>query len=831
MRKFLALLLAVAALIAAVWAFLRRFLPKTQGLVQVPGLRGPVEIIRDAWGVPHIYADHEEDLFFAQGYVHAQDRLWQMELQRRAGAGRLSEILGEPTLEVDRMFRILGLNRAAEAEAALLQGETKEALEAYSAGVNAYIAREGRLSLEFALLRFKPEPWRPVDSLYWAKVMANNLSGNWVNELIRARLTRKLGAGPAADLEPGYPADNPPCVVMPSLGAATAPQADGTDATRPSSGWRNSATLEALKLVETLLTAPTISPPGASGSSVAGLPIGPGASNQWVLSGRHTDTGKPLLANDTHMPVAMPSIWYQVHLAGGRYHVAGVSFPGVPGVIVGHNERCAWGMTTAWQDCQDLYVEKLNPDNPQQYEFEGQWHNAQIVTERIQVKGRPEPVEETVMITRHGPIISGLVGEETPLALRWVALDPTDVVGSALRYDRASNWEEFREALAAWAVPSHNFVYADVDGNIAFMQAGWMPVRAKGHGIAPVPGWSGEYEWERYLTLDELPQVLNPESGWIVVANNLVADDNYGHFLSADLENPCRAQRILELVEAQETVTASDCLRFQRDTYSDQAERFVRHLLPIQPTNTREHQALTYLREWDYRLDGDSVAATLYQVCRLRALHLVFDSHLDELVDAYVGLGFLPANDTSPYHDRSFVRLLEMLDNPSDSYWLKDSETGIPRYPQELLHMALRQALKLLRESLGDDMAQWTWGRCNRIHFSHPVGSVKPLHLLFNRGPYPMPGDRDTLLRAVSAPKFPQDPVLVVDALLFIADLSDWERCRIMVPGGQSGHVASKHYADLIPLWREGVTLSLPFNFASVKRQMRDRLVLVGDDQ
>jgi penicillin amidase len=437
-------------------------------------------------------------------------------------------------------------------------------------------------------------------------------------------------------------------------------------------------------------------------------------------------------------------------------------------------------------------------------------------------------VVEEVVITRHGPIVSGLTGEPVPLALRWAALEPSDLIGSALAASRAAGWEEFRQGLAGWAAPPHNFVYADVAGNIGFIQAGWVPVRAKGYGMAPVPGWSSEYEWQRYLTVDEWPQAQNPESGWIGVANNLVVDPNYPHFISADLENPCRAARLVHLITSQDKVTIGDFARFQLDTYSAQAERFAGHLARLQPTNQREHDALTYLREWDHRLEPDSVAASLYHVCRLRALHLVFDAYLGDLAAAYVGVGTTSLSAASPYHGRSFVRLLDMLDKPGDTYWMRDAQTGIPQLPSEVLHRALRQALKLLREQLGDDMAQWTWGRLNRIHFAHPIGSVKPFNLVFNRGPYPLGGDHDTLLRASGKPSFPLEPVAVVDALRFIADPSDWDRCRIMIPGGQSGHVASRHYADRIPLWREGLLLSMPYSRAAVMRQARERLVLAG---
>ena len=801
--------------------FLRRPMPRTRGTVCLSGLEGSVEVLRDRWGVPHIYADSAKDLFFAQGYVHAQDRLWQMELQRRVGSGRLSEVLGEVTLEVDRFFRVLGLHRVAEAEAEALDAETRQVLESYVAGVNAYVtSRRGRLSVEFSLLRFQPAPWRPVDCLYWAKVMAWNLGGNWASELIRGRMAAKLGADRAADLEPFYPSDNP--TIVPGGG-----RPEGVE--RLPNGWRSDGLGDALRLVESLFQTGAAPDPALP---LPGLTQAAGGSNQWVVTGRRSVTGRPLLANDTHMALQMPAVWYQVHLAGGDYNVTGVSLPGLPGVVVGHNDHCAWGLTTAWQDAQDFYIEKLSPDSPDRYEYKGEWIDAEVIQEEIQVKGRDEPVVQKVVVTRHGPIISELIGEAVPLALRWVALEPGNLLRSALRYDRARNWDEFRAALGDWSTPAHNFVYADVEGNIGYLQAGWMPIRAKGYGLAPVPGWTGEYEWEGYLSLDELPQAYNPEEGWLATANNLVVDANYPYFVSADLENPCRARRIVDLITSKTNFTVNDFAHLQRDTYSAQAERFVHHLLTLEPRGEQERRALAYLRNWDYCMSPNSVAASIYQVCRLRALHVLWDDHLGELADSYVGVGLTPLGEASPYHGRSFVRLLELLDgseNEREDFWLRDPAGGSQRSRQALLRQALREALELLRKELGRDMARWTWGRLNKTYFAHAVGSVKPLNLFFNRGPYSMGGDQDTLLRVLGQPRFPFEPASGGDALRFIADPSDWENCRMVIPGGQSGHVASRHYADLIPLWLQGRLLPMPFERTAVERHAKRRLRLVPE--
>jgi penicillin amidase len=489
-------------------------------------------------------------------------------------------------------------------------------------------------------------------------------------------------------------------------------------------------------------------------------------------------------------------------------------------------------MTTAWQDVQDLYVEKLHPEKAHLYEYQGQWLEAQVIREEIRVKGQDAPLMQTVVITRHGPIISPVVGEETPLALRWVALEPNKLLSSIPRYNRARNWQEFRAALGDWSAPPHNFVYADTEGNIGYLQAGWVPIRAKGYGLAPMAGWTGEHEWQGYLSLDDLPQAYNPDEGWLVTANQLVVDEAYAHYLSSDLENPSRACRVVDLITSKTGLTAEDFAQFQLDSYSAQAERFAGHLLAVEPQSEGERRALDYLERWDGRMEPDSVAASLYQVTRLRTLHLVFDGHLGELANSYVGLNDVtPLGGSSPYHGRSIVRLLNLLDGQGDDYWLRDPASGQPRSRQAVLRQALGEALEMLAAEFGAEMDRWTWGRLNRVHFAHPMGSVKPLHLLFNRGPYPAGGDADTLLRASGEPRFPFEPAVSGDAMRFLADPSDWEQCRIIVPGGQSGHVASRHYADLIPLWREGRFQSMPFGREQVERQAAGRLVLVPETE
>ncbi|MGD1993661.1 MAG: penicillin acylase family protein, partial [Anaerolineae bacterium] len=536
-RILLALLLVVSVVGLAGVAYgtvtLRRVWPRTDGTVQVSGLEDEATVIRDSWGIPHIYASTSHDLFLAQGYAHAQDRFWQMEFWRRIGAGRLAEILGESAVDSDRFIRTVGWHRTAARELELLDDESRAALEAYAEGVNAYISsHRGRLGLEFTILGltgtdFEPEPWTALNTLTWAKVMSWDLGGNMSNELLRAQIADKLGASAIDVLMPPYDEDHP--VIVP----------------HPLSRTTLDAVPEAADMIHPLGTG-------------AGL-----GSNSWVIAGSRTATGMPLLANDPHLGIQMPSIWYEVGLhcdpVGPEcpFNVVGSSFPSAPGVIIGHNDRIAWGVTNLGPDVQDLFIERINLENPSQYQFQGEWHDIDIVREVIEVAGREEPLVVDVRITRHGPIINDVGGgtEEKwtfgwqPLALSWTALQPGTLIRSLLLLDQARNWEEFRHAISYWDAPSQNVVYADVEGNIGYQSPGRIPIRAAGDGTMPVPGWSGEYEWVDTIPYDGLPRSFNPAEGYVVTANNAVVRPDYPYFLTSDWSEGFRAQRIVDLIE------------------------------------------------------------------------------------------------------------------------------------------------------------------------------------------------------------------------------------------------------------------------------------------
>lgn len=575
LKKTLVTAANLAGLTAGTYNLLmRRPVAQKSGTLHIQGLHEPVEIITHTYGVPHIYAQTEDDLFFAQGYIHAQERLWQMELNCRLCSGRLSEIVGDALLETDRFCRRLGMHRSAAEEVTRLSAANVRILDAYARGVNIFIAyNEGKLPVEFTLLHFQPEPWKPADTIQWAKMMGWTLGGNWETEITRARLVAKLGIERTSQLEAGYDPSHP--LIIPS----------GAEYQGINPGLR-----EQYEQIQEL-----------SGFSIFG------GSNNWVVDGTMTATGSPILCNDPHLGQAVPSVWYECHLIAGDLDVTGVSFPGTPGIIIGHNQHIAWGLTNAVSDVQDLYIEKFNPENPDQYEYQGKWEEAEIIREEIQVKGQDQPVIEKVRITRHGPILTSSQqtsdGKEdvaktgdVPLALRWVGLEQCNIISAVPKLNRATNWEEFRAALRDWDLPPQNFVYADQQGNIGYIMAGAIPIRNQGQALLPSPGWTGDYEWTGYIPFDELPQTYNPEQHFIATANNRVVDDNYPYYITHEWLNGYRAQRIRDLLKSKDKLTLADMAKIQSDQYSLPATEIVPYLLKMQGETALEKTALQIYR-------------------------------------------------------------------------------------------------------------------------------------------------------------------------------------------------------------------------------------------
>jgi penicillin amidase len=784
-------LLVVLLLVASGgYVFVRRSFPKTDGTIQIAGLKSRVEVYRDQHGIPHLYADNLEDLFFTQGYVHAQDRLWQMEFNRRIGNGTLSEVLGETTLSTDRFLRTMGLRRAAEADWAALEAETRLALESYAAGVNAFIeSHEDRLPLEFTILGFKPAPWTPLDSLVWGKVMAWDLGSNWETELLWAKLVDKLGKEKVQELLPPYP-DQAPFIVPPEV--------------------KSYAGLGA-GILDEYARAKAFLDWGGEG-------VG---SNNWVVDGAKTTTGMPLLANDPHLGLGLPSIWYEMGLHGGGFDVVGASFPGAPCIIIGHNQHIAWGVTNVGPDVQDLYIEKINPTNPHQYQVQGQWEDMEVVQEEIKVKGRDEPVLLEVRLTCHGPIINDVAEslEDSPeaLAFRWTALEGGQLFQSVYMLNQARNWEEFRAALRYWGVPAQNFVYADVEGNIGYQMPGNIPIRANGQGLVPVPGWTEEYEWTGYIPFDELPSAYNPATRFIVTANNKVVPDDYPYFISYEWSAPYRAQRVVHLLTAKDKLSVQDFGQIQADTYSIPGEKLVPYLLASEPQGTLEEQAMEHLRAWDFRAEADSPGAAIFQVFYLKLVENTLADELgEEMFEDYL--------DRGEFHRMALERLMEQPASP----WFDDVSTPEVERRDEIVQRSFKGAIAYLSDRFGDTPSRWTWGRLHTMTFVHnPLGQsgIGPLEKLFNRGPIPARGSGYT----VDAASFDDtEPFAMNFGVSYrqIIDLGDWGNSLFIHTTGQSGYPLHRHYADMMAPWQAVEYHPMHFDKASIEADKEGVLVL-----
>ncbi len=773
--------------------------PVTTGTLDLPGLRAKVEVFRDRWGLPHIYAANHHDLFMAQGFVHAQERMWQMEVNRRLAKGQLAAAFGAVALDTDRLTRTLGFTRLAQADLALLDDHALEALEAYAGGVNAFLDRR-RLPVEFRLTGVRPDRWTPLDTLAFGRVMIFNLSNGWANELVRAQLIEKLGPARAADLEIQWPERDLP--TLPDGIVFNRLQPDG-------------------KL--TAERGPFLG---------RGLDGGGHGSNAWAIAGWRSTTGKPLLCNDMHLHLTTPGVWYMNHLVGGDYEVTGVSLPGAPGVIIGHNARIAWGATLTLSDTQDVFVEKLDPANPGRYEFKGEWLECEVSREAITVKGRAAPHVEEVRLTRHGPIVGQLVkGAGETIALSSYALRPSTTVSGFVNLDRAQGWDDFVEAARRITAPSLNIVYADVDGNIGYWVAGTHPVRAQGQGTVPLPGWSGEYEWVGEIPFEAMPHALNPERGYVVTCNHrIVGTDGpagrlYPHYLGSGWMNGYRAQRLVAEIERKGRVSPEDCRSFQVDFHSLPGLELVRRLQDIATADPEAGLALKLLREWNGWLGADSVGGAVYQVTLSRLVQNLIGATLGpELRDKFMGAkGPHPLLvPTTEFIGHSTVTVFKMLDDP-DSVWVKEAGGR-----EKVIEKSLTEAARWLRQTLGPDPAGWQWGKLHTITFPHSLAVQPPLDKVFNLGPHPIGGDTDTVCQTAFMPDAPYAEIAFAPSYREIVDLGDLTRSVHIAPPGNSGVLGDPHYGDLLPLWLKGEYIPALWKREQVEKEGAERVELQG---
>jgi penicillin amidase len=829
-RIAIGLLVVVLAFgIFGIWT-VRRSFPQVSGELEVAGLNESVEVVRDDWGVPHIYARNAHDLFMAQGYTHAQERFWQMDFWRHIGSARLSEMFGESQLGTDEFLRSLDFAGLAEQELEMMDEGLSDILQWYADGVNAYLSENdgAEISLEYAVLPlqnsgYEVEPWEPIHTLTWAKMMAWDLGGNMRAEIARAVLSAELPIDRVEQLYPRYPDDHPVIVEPDQMSA---------DASR-SSALLIAGSVDALASVDKAARAVW----DLTGGGFDGI-----GSNNWVVGGSMTQSGIPLLSNDTHLGIQMPSIWFEnaLHCVEDTpdcpYNVIGFTFAGVPGVVIGHNERIAWGVTNQAIDAQDLFIERVNPDNPDQYEVEGEWVDFDVRTEVIEVAGG-EPVTLDVRSTRHGPVISGTFLEEGELddtraiplpedyvvALSWTALSPSTLVEAIIGLNTAENYDDFRATTSKWDIAAQNVVYADVEGNIAYQSTGEVPVRAGGDGRYPVPGWTTEYDWVGYVPFEEMPSLFNPPQGFIETANQPVNRQGRLPFIGVEGAYGYRASRIQELIEARSDHTVRSMHEIQFDNRDGGAVILIPHLLEIDPRGATEvEEVQSRLRIWEendgFQVEGESSGAAIYQGVWRHVLANIFH---DELPEDYWPEG----------GSRWFEVVEGLLAEPDDPYWDDASTSGVESR-EDVLHKSMLDAHGELSDVLGDEPDEWSWGQLHVAHFENQTfgqSGIGPIEWLFNRTAPERVAGSESIVNAVGWDTNESYVVDWVPSERMVVDLADFTASTFIHTTGQSGHAFHPFYDNMIEPWTDGDHAPMYWTRTDVDENTSSTLTLIPD--
>jgi len=813
LRTVLRLILWIAAIAVvlvgtAIWWYVYRPLPQLDGSLVLPGLHAEVTVERDKWGVPHIRAASAEDLAEAQGYVLAQDRLWQMDLLRRAARGQLSEVLGPATLEIDKDFRKLNFSRAADVDMGMMGPEVRTILDAYARGVNAFMEQHSKhLPIEFTLLDYKPQPWRPTDTLMLGCYMYRTLTDTRVQEMDRAIVTRKVGPQLAKDLYSPDASMDHYVVGDPNLAkdphgvqAGDDPDDDEMDPE------------DVLKASRDLLPAPDSAANWPDLTAALGLAVRDWledsqreirqslGSNNWVVSGEHTATQKPLLANDMHLELTLPSIWYEVHLTAPGWNVKGFALPGAPMVVVGHNDRIAWGFTNNGADVLDLYMETLNPSNPDEYRVNGQWKKADVYDEVIKVKGAPDE-HLRLMVTRHGPVVKQ--EGNTVYAMRWTVLEPGALCSFYNWLGKAQNWGEFRELLKGIWGPGQNVVYADVDGNIGYILAARIPIRKKGHGEVPVPGDSDDYEWTGYIPFEQLPQVFNPDGGLIVTANARVTGPEYKPYITEHWEEPYRTARIYSLLHDKRDLRPEDMLKVQTDIFSYPhlfiGEQLVAAAKVAPPKDERARKLIQEAKDWNGMADANSSVVSFLNAAMYRSLYLLLRPYLGEESNRYKWRG---------------IAFLQRVLTERPARWLPSDYKNY----DELLSAAADLGVKQLEDTTQDkDPDDWQWKRFNYLDMLHPIGREGILRRLLSITDHPQSGTEYSP-RAASRHHGPSER--------FVANPASWDDSIMLITGGESGQPGSEHYRDQFSYWFDGQAIYGPFSDAAEAKVRKHVLTL-----
>ena len=796
MRRVFLLSLATAALVWCVLTPAAKVSSQSAATatrsMQVAGLRAPVTVRRDERSIPYIEAANDEDLYFAQGYVTASDRLWQMDLQRRTARGELSEIFGQATLAQDKLHRTLGFGRIIDQAAANLDPKFNIAVTSYAKGVNAFIESltEQTTPPEFRILQFKPRPWTPADSLAVGALMAEYLSTTWQLDVMRA----SLSSLPKEKREALLPETSPLDVLV--VGS------DRSRARGSSPAVREGVTISPAILAELneLVAAQRqsfellgLSPPALETIH---------ASNNWVVSGKRSATGKPLLANDPHIPASAPGVWYLSQLIAPGVHVAGVTFPGLPGIVAGHNERIAWGVTNLGPDVQDVYIEKFDKTDPTKYHTPSGLREAEVRQEQIKVRNSftstatdTQTVEVTV--TRHGPII--LEKDGTRYSLRWSLLDPATLqTGGIFNVNRARNWKEFTIALSSYRGPTQNFVYADIDGHIGYYGAGWIPIRKSGDGSVPYDGATDDGEWTGFIPFAKLPHLYDPPSGMIVTANQRVVGSSYPYFVSHVWASPYRARRIFDLLSAKSKLTIDDFRKIQGDVYSIAGKTFAQHAAKsLRSAGFQPASFISDLESWDGLMSADSRMAVIVSQMRPAFRARILNAALGpELAKVYAW----PESEV----------LVDRIASEQPREWLpKEFATYA-----ELFKASYEDARQALTKSLGADESKWSWGAQTKARFTHPLAAAPLIGAQFAIAPIPQNGSGGTVNVGSAV------------SMRLIADVSDWDKSQHGIPLGQSGLPNSPHWKDQLDDWRNVTPRAFPFSKAAIEGATKERLVL-----
>lgn len=845
---YIAIVVVVLAVSASVFAVVtvRRSFPQVDGELNVVGLRDQVDVIRDSNGIPQIYADNPTDLFFAQGYVQAQDRFFEMDFRRHLTAGRLSELVGADAIETDKFVRTLGWRDVARRELEQLSPATRRYLEAYSDGVNAYIEDKsaGELSLEYTVLSvtgpdYVPEPWTPVDSVAWLKAMAWDLRSNMDDEIDRVLATQDLSAAQVEELYPSYPYKRHDPIVTKG-GIRQGRFQSGSDAALSRAAPAPQLSAGTISVLRGIRDAARSLPDVLGSDSLKGL-----GSNSWVVSGDHTTSGSPLLVNDPHLAPSMPGVWYQMGLHCNEvttscpFDVSGFTFAGMPGVIIGHNDRIAWGLTTMYSDVTDLYLEDVN-DDAGTYRYRQRELPLHTHKEEIRVAGRDDPVTITVRSTRHGPLISDVdddaadagstaaaatVGAETDatsfaVALRWTALQPGRTMDAIFGIDQATNWRQFHRAARHLDVPSQNLVYADVDGHIGYQAPGRIPIRRLGDGRWPVPGWDPRYEWVRDIPYRQLPSVLDPKQGYIVTANQAVIGRKYPYRLTSDSAYGYRSQRIIDLLKGKDQLSVDDMAEMQKDTYNANAALLVPYLLDVKLPGGYYRSGQKLLQDWDFTQPADSGAAAYFNVVWRDLLALTFHDQLPEAVWPDGG-------------ERWWEVVSKIIDDPNSSWWDDVTTDDIVENRYDILRQALLDARDDMTMYQARDASQWTWGHIHKLKLENPTlgtSGVGMVESMFNRGPYEVGGGSGSI-DATSWDAAKGFEVTSAPSMRMVVDLSNFDQSRWIQLSGESGHAYQGNYADQTSMWVDGEILPWAYTRDAVDDANDHTLVLTPVDQ